>query len=362
MTPSAANVRVLPSPERTESSMPRDSRIGLIQEIEKLRNSRVIVAVWGDRQNLPTVIASDSHPVFFHHLQELGDVERIDVLLYTTGGQTLAAWGLANLVREYCKEMAVIVPHRALSAGTLFTLSANEILMTRLGQLSPIDPSVASPLGPAVQVPGQIGQQRVVPVSVEDAVGFLELARQEAGLREEQSSLSVFERLASQVHPLALGAVYRSRQQIKMLADRLLATHMPGEERSKDRNRIVQTLTRELGSHDYLVGRAEAKDHLGLNIVDTPAGLEEKILKLFKEYEVLLQIRVPYNPDGFLGSNNVATGDFDRAIIESTDLTHVFRTTKKVERIQAGQQGLQAQFAAIQEIVTFEGWVIDTNV
>src|SRR2546428_11136543 len=63
-------------------------------------------------------------------------VPKIDVLLYSTGGHTLAAWGLANLVREYCNEVAVLIPHRALSAATLFTLSANEIIMSRLGQLT----------------------------------------------------------------------------------------------------------------------------------------------------------------------------------------------------------------------------------
>ena len=255
--------------------MSRANRLSLIREIEAERGSRLLVLFWGDRENLPTVIAPDVHAVCFEHLERIGHVEKLDVLLYTTGGHTLAAWGLANLVREYCDYLGVLIPHRALSAGTLFTLAADEIVMSRLGQLSPIDPSVTSPLGPSVQVPGMPGQQQVVPISVEDVVGFIDLATKgAAGLKEERSILSVFDRLSSQVHPMALGAVYRSREQIVALADRLLSFHMRDDEEKEERDRIVTRLTRELGSHDYLIGRTEAKNFLRLNVVDVAPELE----------------------------------------------------------------------------------------
>jgi hypothetical protein len=109
----------------------RESRLKLIEEIEAIRGSRLLVAVWGDRQNLGTIIAPDAPAVFFEHLEKMGKVHKLDVLLYTVGGHTLAAWALANLVREYCDQLGVLVPHRALSAGTLFTLSADEIIMSR---------------------------------------------------------------------------------------------------------------------------------------------------------------------------------------------------------------------------------------
>jgi hypothetical protein len=92
--------------------MPRDDRVNLIQEIERNRGSRLLIAIWGDRQNHETIIAPDAHSVFFEHLQRFGQVEKIDVLLYSTGGHTLAAWGLANLVREYCKAIAIPSPIR----------------------------------------------------------------------------------------------------------------------------------------------------------------------------------------------------------------------------------------------------------
>lgn len=338
--------------------MPRAERLTVIQEIEQLRGSRVLVAVWGDRPGLETQIASDTHAFFYQHLERIGKVPRIDVLLYTTGGQTLAAWGLANLVREYCDQLGVLIPHRALSAGTLFTLAANEIVMTRLGQLSPIDPSVNSPLNPSIQNPKQLGQTIAVPVSVEDVIGFLDLARVEGGLKEERSILAAFDRLSSQVHPLALGAVYRSREQIVQLADRLLAFHM---EDGEERQRIVTRLTRELGSHDYLIGRTEAKT-LKLNVVDAEPGVETKIKSLFEEYTALLQLGTSYNADGFLGADDQRLGTFTRAIIETSELTNVFQTTKDIQRVQIPQPGVPVPMVAFHERPTFEGWRPDLNV
>jgi Serine dehydrogenase proteinase len=340
----------------------RQKRLDLIKKIEGARSSRLLVAIWGDRQNLPTQIAPDAHAVFFKHLENIGKVDKLDVLLYTPGGHTLAAWGLANLVREYCDKLGVLIPHRALSSGTLFTLAADEIIMSRLGQLSPIDPSVTTPLGPTVQVPTQPGQSQVVPVNVEDAMGFIELATKAAGLKEERSILAVFDRLSSQVHPLALGAVYRSREQIVALADRLLSFHMKDEEQKEDRDRIVTRLTRELGSHDYLIGRSEAKGFLKLNVIDTTAELEREMLTLFDEYATLLELRVPYNPEGFLGANQTLQGTFNRAIVESGTLTHIFRTIREVQRVQVQMPGMVIPTSAIHERPSFESWIADDKI
>ena len=347
-----------------ESHVSRTERLDLIKQIEAARGSRLLVAIWGDRENLQTIIAPDAHAVCFQNLEKMGHVAKLDVLLYTTGGQTLAAWGLANLLREYCDSLSILIPHRALSAGTLLTLAADEILMSRLGQLSPIDPSITSPLGPTIPIATMPGQQQVVPISVEDVIGFIALATDAAGLKEERSILSVFDRLSSQVHPMALGAVYRSREQIVSLADRLLSFHMKGDDEKEDRERIVSRLTREMGSHDYLIGRTEAKNFLRLKVADAPADLEQKILALFEEYSNLLELRQPFNPEVYVGANQQATCTLNRAIVESTEHTTVFRTIMELERVQMQMQmmGVPGLRPAFQERRTFESWITDQAV
>ena len=339
--------------------MSRADRMALIQQIEVARNSRVLVAVWGDRLQMETKIAFDAQPVFFRHLQEIGDTEKIDVFMYSTGGLTLAAWGLANLIRQFAPNIGVLVPYKAYSAATLFALGANDIVMSRLGQLSPIDPSITAPLGPSVETPQAPGHKQVVPVSVEDVVGFLNLARDEAKLEAEESLRQVFERLSSEVHPLALGAVYRSRLQIQDLSDRLLSFHMPEKDRDQ-REAIVEILTRSLGSHDYLIGRREAKEDLGLNVADSNPEIEGLIDSLFGEYVDLLELNSPYNPESFLGTQNSKYGVFNRAIIESEGLTDVFRSKSQLKRVQVTQQGLQVP--GVQDHKSFEQWDEDKTI
>ena len=64
----------------------------------------------------------------------------------------------------YCDDLTVIVPHKAHSSGTVISLGANRIVMTKQATLSPIDPSLNNPLNPII--PNHPGKA-TTPVSVE---------------------------------------------------------------------------------------------------------------------------------------------------------------------------------------------------
>jgi hypothetical protein len=44
------------------------------------------------------------------------------------GGETLAAWRLVNLLRIYCDELEILIPMKALSAGTLICIGADKLV------------------------------------------------------------------------------------------------------------------------------------------------------------------------------------------------------------------------------------------
>ena len=69
----------------------------------------------------------------------------------------------------YCDELIVVIPHKAHSAGTIISLGANEIIMTKQATLSPIDPSLNTSLNP------KINEVATYPVSVEAVNGYIEL-------------------------------------------------------------------------------------------------------------------------------------------------------------------------------------------
>src|SRR5208282_2748337 len=228
-------------------------RIDLIREIEKHRKSRVICCLTSDRQNAQGVIAKDFLPVFFEHLRKFDDQKRVDVLMVTPGGDTLAAFGLSRLLREFSNWIGTLAPEKCQSAGTLFALGANEIFMGRAATLTPIDPSITTLLNPIAEAAP--GQRQILPISVESVAGFKTLVKEDWRLNDEAAG-AAFRILAEKINPLALGDVYRSRQQIERLARVLLSNHRKDE---RQIHTIVETLTRGLGSHDYLISRAEAR-------------------------------------------------------------------------------------------------------
>jgi len=338
--------------------MGREERMELIKKIQERRKSKLVVYITGDRRGLETRISTDVFPFFHKHLNNIGFQDKIDLFLYSTGGITIAGYALVNLFREFCKEFNVIVPFKALSCATLIVLGANEVLMTKMGQLSPIDPSVGHPLGPTVQIPGE-PRPRIAPVNVEDVNAFVELAKREIGLKNEDSMRKVFEVLASRVHPLVLGAVHRSREQIAFLARILMRYHTKDDDLIE---KTVNVLTRQRFSHDYIISRREAQEILGLKIVEPDRELTALIIDLFNEYNRLLMMDKPYHPEVVLGEDNVKIATFNRAIIESIGLTHVYRTRKEIKRVQVTQPGIPFPAIGYQERILSEEWVEDNTI
>ncbi len=336
--------------------MNRADRVDLIRQIERERQSKLIAYITGDRRGLETKISADVFPMFHSHLTKSGHQEKIDLFLYSAGGMTIAGYALVNLIREFCERFGVIIPFKALSCATLISLGADEIVMTKMGQLSPIDPSVHHPLAPVAQVPGKPPQ--LAPVNVEDVSAFIELARKEVHLTEEDSMKKVLEILASKVNPLVLGAVQRSREQIAFLASTLMRYHTQDEQRVE---KTVGTLTRERFSHDYIFSRREAQEVLGLNIVQPAERLTDRIIALFDAYNEIIMMDKPYNPEAVLREDDATIAQFNRAMIDSVDLTHVFRTKREIKRVSVTRPGVPGPVVAYQERVLQEEWIEDNN-
>ncbi len=334
--------------------MPLKERQQTIKALEQKRGSRVICYVTGDRQpGLQTKIGMDVFPFFYDVCSRLGSQEKVDLFLYSTGGVPMAAWVLVNLLREFFGGFSVIIPFKAHSGATLLSLGANEIVMSRAGQLTPVDPQVESPFNPRLSEDPSSPPQ-FLPVSVEDVAGFLHFVRKGADINSEANLTGLLQTLASKVHPLALGTVYRATEQIKMLARKLLEFHLRGDADKAKIETIIAALTQELYSHDYVITRKEAKDLLGLRIADCSEDLEGTMIALFQVYEEDLQLRNSYSAAAVLGGQSQKFITLDRAFIESADKTFVFRTKREVKRVQIKKEGIPLE--VFQETVIEEGW------
>lgn len=296
------------------------ARVKLLRDIEKARGSRVLSYVTGDRQGLTTVIGDDAVRVLYPNLEAIGNCEQLDLFLYSRGGTTLAPYRMVQLMREYCKKLCVLVPYRAHSAATLLCLGADEIVMGRLGELSPVDPAAANPFNP----PDPVNPMGRVPISVEDVISYLSLAREKASLTDPESLREVFKSLTEKVHPLALGNIQRSHSLIRLLARKLLALHLDPQKHKSKIEATVETLTEKLYTHDYAITRYEAKNSLDLKIVYADSDLEALMWRLYEEYEKDLKIREPFNPTVLLGENTSVDFSMQGAVIESTARTDAF--------------------------------------
>jgi membrane-bound ClpP family serine protease len=68
--------------------------------------------------------------------------ERIAIVLDTPGGVVEVVERMVDTVRHHYKEVTFIIPNVAMSAGTIFVMSGDQIMMDYFSCLGPIDPQV----------------------------------------------------------------------------------------------------------------------------------------------------------------------------------------------------------------------------
>jgi len=74
----------------------------------------------------------------------------LHLILATPGGDGETAVRLVRSAQARCRELTVIVPDIAKSAGTVLALGAHHILMGPVSDLGPIDPQFQQPTGELV--------------------------------------------------------------------------------------------------------------------------------------------------------------------------------------------------------------------
>lgn len=124
------------------------AREALIRQLEEKRGSRVITLI--HRQESLGLFGI---PIFrYINIEDSEQVLRairmtppdmpIDIIVHTPGGLALAATQIANALVRHRGPVRVIVPHYAMSGGTLLALAADEIIMDPNAVLGPVDPQI----------------------------------------------------------------------------------------------------------------------------------------------------------------------------------------------------------------------------
>jgi hypothetical protein len=262
----------------------RDERVGLIKKLEEARGTKVIAYLTSTRTNLESQMAMDAIPVIYEHLRTITTSKAettIDLFLHSNGGDGIVPWRLVPLIREFCKEFNVLVPHNAYSAATLTALGADRVIMHPMGMLGPTDPTVSNSFNP----PNPQNPSQPLGISVEDVSSYIQLVRDDVGIRHEDELVQAFALLARKVHPLALGNVKRATQQSRMMGEKLLRQREGTPMEEHDVTELVEKLTSQLYFHGHPINRREAQSELRLSFVeDATPEVEEAMWALYSAY------------------------------------------------------------------------------
>ncbi len=177
------------------------ARIDAIKALEESRGSKIVCYLTGDRPQFLTRVGEDVIPILYRHLEKIGPTERIDLFLYTRGGDMVVPLRIVKLIRNYCKIFSVLIPYRCHSAGTLISLGADEIIMTKLAELTPVDPTSENhPFNPRAQNPLNPAQQISLPVSVEDVRSYLSFAK-DVYNADRGDMIELYSKMTNQPYP-----------------------------------------------------------------------------------------------------------------------------------------------------------------
>ncbi|MDA8378967.1 MAG: hypothetical protein M0Z50_18395 [Planctomycetia bacterium] len=342
--------------------MPQPERARMIREIEKMRSSSLICYLTSLRPNLPANMGDDAVRVMFDHLLSLPKrpVKNLDIFLCSNGGSGTVPWRLVSVFREFAEKFNVLIPYRAYSAATLLALGADEIVMHPFGELGPIDPTVSNEYNPVEQ-----GTGRRLGISVEDVKAYVNFIKNGVGITHEDELIRAVEVLANKVHPLALGNVERFLAQSRMIAGKIMHTHMQGVDEHTIKE-IVENLASKLYFHGHPINRREARQDLKLKVID-PAnpGLEQVMWELYMDFEKEFQNRVTFDPFSDLASayglpevtqQPPATEwieyELIHAIIESVPFSerHIIKRKLRLAAPGPGQ-------VALQDTILSQGWI-----
>ena len=155
----------------------------------------------------------------------------IALILHTPGGLVLAASQIAMALKRHPAKKVVIIPHYAMSGGTLIALAADEIWMDPDAVLGPLDPQLTTQRGSSLPAPS------IVRVA------------EEKGREASDETLILAD--------MAKKAIEEIKRTIMFLVrDRL------GDEKAE---KLASLLTEGRWTHDYPITVDEARE-LGLNI------------------------------------------------------------------------------------------------
>ncbi len=209
------------------------SRARILDQFQSLRKSRAIAMIHREETYslfgvpVSSSIDIEDSEAILRAIRLTPQDQPIDVILHTPGGLLLAAEQIAKALVGHKGKVTVLVPHYAMSGGTLIALAADEIVMDPNAVLGPVDPQIGDM--PAASIVKLLDLKR--PSAISDEMLIL----------ADQSQ--------------------KARLQVAYFVGNLLLKHMPKEKAGE----LALALSEGRWTHDFPI-TVEIAREMGLNI------------------------------------------------------------------------------------------------
>ena len=231
------------------------ARMAVIKRMEEKYGWRVITMIHREERvtffgiPIQRFITIDDSEAVLRAIRTTPPNKPIALILHTPGGLALAAAQIARALKNHPAKKIVIVPHYAMSGGTLIALAADEIRMDPNAVLGPLDPQLSmGPQGPVVPAPSVVKVARMKGDKASDTTLIIADVAEKA-IKEMQEFI------------------------VYVLKDKM------GEEKAKE---VARILTEGRWTHDYPITVEKAKE-LGLPVVtDVPPEVYE-LMELYPQ-------------------------------------------------------------------------------
>ncbi|MFQ5998787.1 MAG: hypothetical protein ACE5KO_05725 [Candidatus Bathyarchaeia archaeon] len=194
-------------------------------------------------------------------------LETLDVLIHTYGGDPTASYRLAQVIRNFAKDVHFLVPEYAFSGGTIICLSGEDIMLGDFAVLSPIDITLHRPSddedGAEPKFPDEEQTEEVIElVAIDHFIRAAVQARIEVerefrrrGWQEAKSSVEsdMLCQMVEELGVIEIGKFYREKNLTREYANELLTSYMFRGSPSSDSTiqRILRRLIVESPSHAF---------------------------------------------------------------------------------------------------------------
>jgi hypothetical protein len=244
-----------------------------LRKLSEKRERNVIAyySAWLQKEAVGTSLSINDNDAYSLMSAIYGlDIKKgLDLILHTPGGDVAAAESIGNYLRKkFDNNITVIVPHLAMSAGTMIACASKEIIMGNHSSLGPIDPHFAG-------------------ISAHGIMNEFNRAKKE--VRDDPRYANVWSPILAKYPPAFIGECENAMRWAEEITTKWLESGMFKED--KDAKNLASKIVKNLSDHDK--NRSHAR-HIDLDKC-LELGLKAKKLEDCQEtQDIALSIHHAY--------------------------------------------------------------------